>query len=363
MNCSTHKPAPAASKQAWLKKSVLVGLSIVVLTLMIVVLLRSTGMMISVTSGHVLASFIYSTLIALPSMFLLNGLARVYAERWPRGFYVICAVALLATALFGCLVGAWVQVLIRITEPAHYWDEVRSSFSFAALMALVIGLSTTRFEIMRDSLSAAQNELHQKQMEQERANKLLVEARLSSLESRLQPHFLFNTLNSIAALIPSDPQRAEATVGKLASLLRFSLNAQQQGLVALEQELKIVRDYLEIEQTRFGTRLRSSIQIDASLNSIQLPPLTIQTLVENVIKHVVARRSEGAMIELRATRVADALQIDVIDDGPGFRLDEASSDHGLGNLAARLELQFGAQGHLDVSTANGKTTVRVTVPA
>jgi len=363
MNCATNTTSSVAPLTAWFKKSILVLLSILLLTFMIVVLLRSTGMMISLTSSHVLASFIYSALIALPSMIFLHALARAYSERWPRGFYLICAVILLATSLFGCLVGAWVQVLIRLTEPARYWDEVKSSFSFAALMALVIGLSSTRFEIMRNRLSVAQNALHQKQIEQERANKLLVEARLSSLESRLQPHFLFNTLNSIAALIPSDPQRAEATVGKLASLLRFSLNAQQNGLVALDQELKIVRDYLEIEQTRFGTRLRSTIQIDAGLDALRLPPLTIQVLVENVIKHVVAHRSEGAAITLLARRSGALVEIDVIDDGPGFQLAEVSSDHGLGNLAARLELHFGTRGHLDVFTTGSMTTVRVTLPA
>ncbi len=112
---------------------------------------------------------------------------------------------------------------------------------------------------MRHRLQFATLELRTQQAEQERAYKLLAEARLSSLASRIHPHFLFNTLNSIASLIPTDPKRAEDTVGKLASLLRFSLSGNQAGLVPLSQELKIVRDYLEIERTRFGQRLRYTI--------------------------------------------------------------------------------------------------------
>ena len=108
------------------------------------------------------------------------------------------------------------------------------SYPFSVVISLMFGLSLTTYETLRYKLQAATLELRTRQVEQERAYKLLAEARLSSLESRIHPHFLFNTLNSIAALIPSDPQRAEDTVGKLASLLRFSLNANHSGLVQLE---------------------------------------------------------------------------------------------------------------------------------
>ncbi len=153
----------------------------------------------------------------------------------------------------------------------------------------------TRFSI---KLQAATLELRTRQVEQERAYKLLAEAQLSSLESRIHPHFLFNTLNSIAALIPSDPQLAEDTVGKLASLLRFSLNANQSGLVPLSQELKIVRDYLEIEKTRFGPRLSYEIAVPETLEDVKVPPLALQSLVENSVKHVVSQRSQGATIQM-----------------------------------------------------------------
>ena len=200
-------------------------------------------------------------------------------------------------------------------------------------------------------------------MEQERAFKLLAEARLSSLESRIHPHFLFNTLNSIASLIPIDPQRAEDTVGKLASLLRFSLNAQNSGLVPLAQELKIVRDYLEIESTRFGSRLRYEIQIPAAMNAVKVPPLAVQTLAENSVKHVAALRPGGASIRVSGRMADGRAVLEVIDDGPGFSLGAIAPEHGLGNLVARLDLLFGDQGKLDAGRENDRTVVRLSFPA
>jgi len=229
-------------------------------------------------------------------------------------------------------------------------------------MNLIFGLSISTFETLRYRLQDAQLELRTRQAEQERANKLLAEARLSSLESRIHPHFLFNALNSIAALIPSDPQRAEQTVGNLASLLRFSLNAHHGGLVPLNQEIKIVRDYLEIEKTRFGARLRYQIDLPETLDSVQVPPLALQSLAENAVKHVVGQRPEGASIRVTGSRVGNRVQLAVLDDGPGFSLDAITPEHGLGNLIDRIELLYGAEGRLEVARENGLTAVSLYFP-
>jgi LytS/YehU family sensor histidine kinase len=164
-------------------------------------------------------------------------------------------------------------------------------------------------------------------------------------------------------LIPSDPVRAEDTVGKLASLLRFSLNANHKGLIPLSQELKIVRDYLEIEKTRFAGRLRYEIEVPEALEDAKVPPLALQSLVENSVKHVVSERQQGATIQISGSRDSNRIRLDVIDDGPGFSLDAITPEHGLGNLIARLELLFGADGQLEVTRAGDKTIVRLSFPA
>jgi len=317
----------------------------------------------SQASSHIVGSFVYSTLIALPSMLVLRWVSVHCTDRYPRLVLLLQVFLLICTALVGCLAAGIVLQFVGIFPRSAYWREFRSSSEFSVVITLLIGMTTTSYETLRFKLQATQLELRTKQVEQERAYKLLAEAQLSSLESRIHPHFLFNTLNSIAALIPSDPQRAEDTVGKLASLLRFSLNANSRGLVPLSQELKIVRDYLEIEKTRFGPRLRYEIAVPESMANANVPPLALQSLVENSIKHVVSQRSQGASIRIEGATAIDRIVLAVSDDGPGFSLQAITPEHGLGNLIARLELLFGCKGQLQVTRENEQTMVRLIFPA
>lgn len=318
---------------------------------------------LSDSASHFLVSLGYSGFISVPSMFLLTWVSIRCTGRFPRLIVVIRTLVLLFTATAGALAAGVLFQIVGIIPHGAYWAEFRSSYPLCIVITLVIGLSTSSYETLRYQLQEATLELSARQVEQERAKKLLAEARLSSLESRIHPHFLFNTLNSIASLIPTDPQRAEDTVGRFASLLRFSLNAQHNGLVPLAQELKIVRDYLEIEKTRFGGRLRFEIAVPAAMEAAKVPPLALQTLVENCIKHVVAQRAQGASIRVAGAAEAGRIRLEVIDDGPGFSLSALTPEHGLGNLVTRLELLFGDRGQLDVTREGDKTVVRILFPA
>jgi sensor histidine kinase YesM len=305
---------------------------------------------------------VYSVLIGFLAAFLCSQIGHRCAAWKQKYVYVLYVLALVFAATVGTFAGAMVLQWIGLIPRGIFWDEFRGSVPFSLIVTLVAGLSIATFETMRTRLNIAMLEARTRQLEQERAYKLLAEAKLSSLESRIQPHFLFNTLNSVASLIPSDPARAEAIVEKLASLLRFSLHAQSSGLVPLEQELKIVRDYLEIESARFGPRLRYQMKVPESLYAVQVPPLSLQTLVENSIKHVAGERAGGASIEIRGAAENGRVRLEVRDDGPGFSLAAISPEHGLGNLAGRLELLFGPAGHLDLVRENGVTAVSIFIP-
>lgn len=309
-----------------------------------------------------LSSFLYSMLIGFPTALSLNWIGFHYTKRYPRLVFAMYAAALFATATCGCLIGALLLQFAGINSADFYWREIQYSLPTCLVITFIVGLSVTSFETLRHRLQDATLELRTRQVEQERANKLLVEARLSSLESRIHPHFLFNTLNSISSLIPTDPKRAEDTVGKLASLLRFSISANQSSLVPLAQELRIVRDYLEIEATRFGQRLHYEICVPDSLGDCKLPPLGLQTLVENSVKHVVAQRNQPSSIRVEGAQNNGRLEITVTDDGPGFSLAEISPDHGLGNLVGRLQLLYGEAAQLNVKRVNDKTVVSIAVP-
>ncbi|HMD76737.1 MAG TPA: histidine kinase [Terracidiphilus sp.] len=315
-------------------------------------------------SGAILVStFVYSVLISLPSAAILTLVSHRYSERYPRLVILVDSFVLLGTATCGTLIGALLLQVLGVVPRGQYWLEFRSDYPISIVISLIVGLGITSFETLRYKLQAATLELRTRQVEQERAYKLLAEAQLSSLESRIHPHFLFNTLNSIAALIPGNPQLAEDTVGKLASLLRFSLNANHASLVPLSQELKIVRDYLEIEKTRFGPRIRYEITVPEALADVKVPPLALQSLVENSVKHVVSQRNQGATIQIVGSTESSRICLEVLDDGPGFSPGAITPEHGLGNLLARLELLYGSAGRLEVTRENEMTAVRLSFPA
>ena len=189
-----------------------------------------------------------------------------------------------------------------------------------------------------------------------------MEAQLASIESRVQPHFLFNTLNSIAALIPDDPGGAERMTGHLATLLRSSLDQQATPLVVLEEELRIVRNYLEIERMRFGDRLRYDIAIDETSGKARVPRLAVQTIVENSVKYAVSPRREGASIAVRAAASNGHVEIEISDDGPGFDAKSAPPGHGLALVRERLAMTIGDRSALTIVSRPGQTTVRLSVP-
>ena len=341
----------------------IVGMIAIITLVVMLIILSMNHIQISRIGGVCLMTLIYTALIALPSRYLLPWIGERFSCRYPRLVFAMIAACLICTAVFGCLVGSSVALMIGMIPTALFWNALWGDLPFTVLISLTIGLGMTVYESLQFKYQLATLELRNREMEQDRATKLLAEARLSSLESRIHPHFLFNTLNSIAALIPSDPVRAEDTVGKLASLLRFSLNATQGGLVPLSKEARIVRDYLEIEKTRFGTRLNYEIQIPEALADCKVPPLALQSLVENAVKHVVAHRTQGSRITVTGTIKQATLRLEVSDDGPGFTLDAITPQHGLGNLIGRIELLFGEAGHLEVTRIEDQTVVRMEFPA
>jgi two-component system sensor histidine kinase AlgZ len=263
----------------------------------------------------------------------------------------------------GSILGSLILVGLKLESPALFRVVLVNSFKQSVFLTLVIGTARVVFQRMHGQLESTRLKLRTEELERERVLKLATEARLTSLEARLHPHFLFNTLNSISSLIPADPERAERMVERMAALLRFSLDVHQGGLVTLDRELKIVRDYLEIEQARLGRRLRYQLDAGTELKDCTVPPLSIQTLVENSIKYAVAPDRRGGEIRVHAGRRNGCLHIDVADTGPGFTMDSALAGHGLDNLRSRLAALFGSAAELRVDRLNGWTTVTLQVPS
>lgn len=183
-----------------------------------------------------------------------------------------------------------------------------------------------------------------------------IKAELSSLQSKMNPHFLFNSLNSISTLILKSPAAAEKMIEHLSLLLRYTLRNSQQNFVTLQEELNIVEKYLEIEKIRFQERLNYKIDFDNDLANVTIPPLTIQPLVENSIKHGIANLIEGGLIEIKCSRVSKNLMvISVFDNGNGVsgKLENAKSGIGLKNIQERLKIIYGDDFEFEILSSNG----------
>ncbi|MBS0418085.1 MAG: histidine kinase [Proteobacteria bacterium] len=189
-------------------------------------------------------------------------------------------------------------------------------------------------------------------------------AELRLLKAQLNPHFLFNALNTVRALIAEDPSQAQQAVTQLARTLRYTLNSGQDERVSLDRELAIVDDYLAIEALRLGERLSLVRAIDPATRERQIPVMLLQSLVENAIKHGIAQLPRGGVLKISAEVVANALILTVENARPRTAAPDSDSDSiGLRNSTERLRLLFGPQAslNLDVTQAD-RAVARVRIP-
>ena len=188
------------------------------------------------------------------------------------------------------------------------------------------------------------------------------EANLTALRSQINPHFLFNTLNTISALIHDSPDLAEEAVEKLAFIFRYTLKFSNQNLVSLENELELVSTYLEIEKIRFGSRLVVEIEMEPEVKEVQLPAFVIQTLVENCIKHGIAKIIGRGVVSIDAYLEEGYMVCEVYDNGPGIDADRISKGTGLNNIITRLERIYDTKNLLVFENTGNGTRVRLQIP-
>ena len=194
----------------------------------------------------------------------------------------------------------------------------------------------------------------------------LTQANLLALKMQLQPHFLFNTLNAISSLIHENPKAADDMVGSLSQFLRTTLEVSSENEVPLRKELDFVDRYLEIQQTRFGDRLRIHREVEAGIMDALVPPLILQPLAENAIRYGIEPREAGGTVSIRAARTGSALRLEVSDDGAGFKGGEllrAGNGIGLSNTKTRLQELYGDR-HQFKLTANqpAGACVKIEIP-
>jgi signal transduction histidine kinase len=303
----------------------------------------------------------------------ISSLCLVVMTRWtpivsrafgPMVRWLILIPTLIVLAVVG---NAGAVGLLTALGYVDSWDDYIAAFQgsvkIAIAMTLMFGIYTTINGTLKSRLDEATLALRTKERDEAEARRVASEAQLASLESRVNPHFFFNTLNSIAALTREDAARAERMTTQLASLMRSSLSTDSTPLVRLEQEAQHVRDYLEIEQVRFGERLRYDIRIADEAKAALVPRLAVQTVVENSVKYAVSAQRDGASICVSAERTNGRLRLAVTDDGPGFDEAAVPDGHGLALIRARLTLLYNGDATLSIDTREGRTTVAMDLPA
>ena len=203
--------------------------------------------------------------------------------------------------------------------------------------------------LSRGAADGARDKLHDEMLRRERSERHDAETRLKLLQAQIEPHFLFNTLSNVLSLMDRDDPNARRMLENLTAFLRASLQRTRDGSGSVNDEFEVLRSYLEIQQLRFGDRLRFVLSADDDVAQHALPPLLVQPLVENAVLHGIAPREAGGTVEVTAARGAsDRLQVTVKDDGVG--LDESGrSGTGLTNVRERVSALYGDRGRLTLA--------------
>jgi len=229
------------------------------------------------------------------------------------------------------------------------------------LVALLFCIIVYYFFFSREQVIKIQAELYEAKLKQEKIQNMATQSQLKLLQSQIEPHFLFNTLANLKALIQADPVLAEQLLDKFTGLLRSSLSKSRAHEINLDDELNSLKIYLEIQQIRLGNRLSFSIKKDDNLPpEIKLPPLLLQPLVENAVFHGIEPKIEGGTISIVVSQNNDKLQIQIIDDGIGLQENNPNKQgHGfaLSNIRQRLGALFGPQASLTIKSNNNNSGV------
>jgi two-component system, LytTR family, sensor histidine kinase AlgZ len=307
-------------------------------------------------------SFVFTSTIVPLAAFVMPRVMPPIRRRFGFPFdWVVLFGVMVLLGVTGSSFVIGVLWLVGYIPAARVRDWFANSLQTSVVMTVIFGMTISAIEAMRARLRDTEMALRTKERDEAEARRVAAEAQLASLESRVNPHFLFNTLNSIATLVHDNPAAAERMTTQLAALLRSSLDSAA-PLIALDEELAVVRAYLDIERVRFGSRLRGDVQAADGAGAVRVPRLSVQTLVENSVKYAVSPRREGAVVTVRAAVANGQLRIDVSDDGPGFDPSKLSSGHGLALLRQRLAMAYGDRASLHVESAPGRTVATIAIP-
>ena len=307
-------------------------------------------------------NWVYSLCIGMSIWLLIDG-GRFAIER--EGRITVGrrrALLVLIGTVGGYLIGTLLADLLTGQSTIDFWSRSPRGGIGIMLMSIALGLTASFYFSSRVLLADAR-------MRAETAQRQASEARLRLLETQLEPHMLFNTLANLQALIAIDPPAAQRMLDRLIAYLRATLAASRAGSHSLSAEFERLRDYLELMAVRMGPRLRYTLTLPESLQDVAIPPLLLQPLVENAIRHGLEPKVEGGHIEVSAQRDGDLIRLTVADDGLGLRSSAAEAGRGnhqgfgMNQVSERLATSFGPRARMQADGGeHGGTVVTLMLP-
>ncbi len=289
--------------------------------------------------------FAWALASSLPQALLGIGVVRFYGarRRWAWPMHVALAALYASASVLGThliALGLLGRKPWMFTLEGLVWGWLISALLF------VIIASTSHLQRVQSDLAR----------ERERtavAEGARAKAELAALRARIDPHFLFNTLHSLLALVRQDPGRAEEAIEQFGDILRYTFAAGDGSEErTIQQEWQLVDNYLALERLRLGSRLRVTASLDADVATVPLPVLTLQPLVENAVRHAIAPRAAGGRVDVHAKRHEGRVRITVSDDGPGVAADTMRTDgRGLDLVRQRLDRMYGDRATLTLGSS------------
>lgn len=268
-----------------------------------------------------------------------------HLSRWPR-WQVMTPWVMVSSAIGYFGGSAAGDMILAVFDPIGAADLNRHMMVFGFSIAIAFTTGVTYFVYMQSRMFALEART-------QKAISVAAENRLRLLQSQLEPHMLFNTLANLSTLIDADPRRAKGMLNHLIAFLRSTLEASRLGVHPLSVEFDRLKDYLELMHIRMGERLETTFLLPAELSMMPVPPLLLQPLVENAIKHGIEPKMDGGRIEIQASRSAGFLFLTVRDSGVGMsQLSTSGAKFGLEHVRQRLSTLYGDAGTLSFAAAD-----------
>lgn len=330
-----------------------VGIAVGVCISMLIAVVSKNG----ISARQVFFNILFSVFISIGISNIFSFFQR-YSSRFARNFWQLILLYY-ACNLLGMVFGIEMCYFIISFfydisyEPFNHVQDYKS----ISVVVLIVGTIMLLYHLQQRN---AENALKVKEADLIRISQLKTQAELQALQSKINPHFLYNALNAITSLIHEDPNKAEDMTIKLSKLFRYSINSQQENFCSLKEEIDILNTYLAIEKVRFGNRINFNIEVEKDIENVNFPRFLLQPLVENSLKHGLKDTYQNGLLEVKVTQNHSRLEILVMDNGVPFP-DELVAGYGLQSTFDKLALLYPEQHDIELINQPLKH-IKITIP-